>query len=64
MADVPVPEFRKYWIQKLASLKFVCHAIRNKYPEAASVVQQVYIVFTGTDNLAGCTQAKVRESSE
>jgi hypothetical protein len=40
MADVPVPGFRKYWTQKLASLKSQCHAITSKYPEAASVVQQ------------------------
>jgi hypothetical protein len=58
-----IPEFRKYWSQRLASLEFVHHAITNKYPEAASVVQQVYTVLSGTENLAGCTQAKLTESS-
>jgi hypothetical protein len=61
-ADVPVPGFWKYWKQKLAMLKSECHAITNKYPEAASVIQQVY------DNdiaiLAGCIPAKIGEGSE
>jgi hypothetical protein len=43
MAEVPVPGFRKYWAQKLASHKSECHAITNKYPEAASEVQQVRV---------------------
>jgi hypothetical protein len=53
MADVPVPRFRKYWSQELASLKYECHAIRNKYPEAVSVVQQEYKVLDGIAILAG-----------
>jgi hypothetical protein len=32
--------------------------------KAASVVQQVYKVLGGIENLAGCTMAKVGESSE
>jgi hypothetical protein len=64
VADVPVPGFGKYWIQKVASLKSECHAITNKYPEAASVMQQVYKVLSDTENPAGCTTAKVGESSE
>jgi hypothetical protein len=36
-----------------------CH---HKYPEAASVVQQVYKVFNDIEILAGCTPAKVGES--
>jgi hypothetical protein len=50
MADVPVPGFRKYWTQKLAS-------------EAASVVQQVHKVLSDIEILAGCTRSKVGESS-
>jgi hypothetical protein len=66
MADVPVLGFRKYWTQKLASLQSECHAITNirKYPEAASVVQQIYRVLSDTEILAGCTPAKVEESCE
>jgi hypothetical protein len=64
MADVRVPGFRKYWTQKLASLKTECHAITNKYPEAASVVQQVYKMFSDIENFAGCTLTEVVESSE
>jgi hypothetical protein len=63
MTDVPVAGFRKYWRQKLASLKSECHAIMNKYP-AASAVQQVYKAINDTEILAGCTEAKVGESSE
>jgi hypothetical protein len=59
MADTPVLGFRKYWRQKLAFLKSECHVITKKYPEAASVVQQVYKVVS-----AGCTPAEVGESSE
>jgi arabinogalactan endo-1,4-beta-galactosidase len=40
VADVPTPEFQIYWTQELLSLKSECHAITNKYPKAASVVQQ------------------------
>jgi hypothetical protein len=36
----PEPGFRKYWRQKLASLKSECRAITNKYSEAASVVRK------------------------
>jgi hypothetical protein len=63
-ADGPVPGFRKYWTQKLASLKYEYHAILSKYPEAASVIQQVYKVLGDIENLAGCTPAEVGESSE
>jgi hypothetical protein len=59
MADIPVPGLRKYWSQKLVSLKFECHTITNKYPEAASVVQQVHKILSDTENLVGCTPAKV-----
>jgi hypothetical protein len=36
----------------------------SKYPEAASVVRQVYKVLDDIENLAGCTPTKVGESSE
>jgi hypothetical protein len=61
MADVPILGFWKYWTQKLASLKYECHVIMNKYPEAASVVQQVYKVLSDPENIARCTPAKVGE---
>jgi hypothetical protein len=64
MTDVPVLGFQKYWTQKLASLKSEWHAIMNKYPEAASKVQQIYKVLSDTENFARSTPAKVRESSE
>jgi hypothetical protein len=64
MADVPVPGFGKYWIQKLASLKSECYGITNKYPEAAAVVQEVHNVLSDIEILSGCTSAKVGESSE
>jgi hypothetical protein len=48
----------------LASLKFECHAIINKNPGAASVVQQVHTVLSDIENLAGCTPYKMEESSE
>jgi hypothetical protein len=63
MADVPVPGLRQYWTQNLASLKSECHAMTNKYPEAASVVQQVCKVLSDIENLSGCTPTKVGESS-
>jgi hypothetical protein len=63
MADVTEPEFRKYWRQKLSSLKSHCRDIMNKYPEAASVVQ-VYKVLSDIEILAKCTPAKGGESSE
>jgi hypothetical protein len=36
----------------------------SKYPEAASVVQQVYKVLGDTECLARCTLTTVEESSE
>jgi hypothetical protein len=45
-------------------LKSECHVTTNKYPEAVSVEQQVYKGLSDIENLAGCTPAKVRESSE
>jgi hypothetical protein len=59
MADVTEPGFRKYWRQKLSSLKSQCHDVTNKYPEAASVVQQVYKMVSNIELLAKCTLAKV-----
>jgi hypothetical protein len=64
MMNIPVLGFWKYWKQKLAMLKSECHAIMNKYPEAASVVQQIHNVCSDIENLAGCTADKVWESSE
>jgi hypothetical protein len=64
MAEVPVQEFRKYWTQKLASLKSECHSITNKYPQAASVVQQAYKLFSDIENLARITLVKGGGSSE
>jgi hypothetical protein len=57
MADVPVPGFRTFWAQKLASLKSESYNDMNKYPEAASVVQQVYNVVSAIENLAGCWES-------
>jgi hypothetical protein len=62
-ADVTEPGFRKYWREKLSSLKSQCHDITNKYLEAASVVQG-YRVLSDIEILAKCTSAKVGESSE
>lgn len=61
---LPVLGFWKYWTQKVALLKYECHTIMNKYPEAASVVQQVSKVLSDIENLAGCTPPEVGESSE
>jgi hypothetical protein len=36
----------------------------NKYPEAASVMQQVCKVLSNIEILAGCTPAKVGEGSQ
>jgi hypothetical protein len=45
MADVT--GFRKYWTEKMASLKSECHAIMSKYPEEASIQQVCKLVFLG-----------------
>jgi hypothetical protein len=63
IADVTEPELRKYWRQKLSSLKYQCHDITYKYPEAASV-GKVYKFLSDIEILAKCTPAKVGESSE
>jgi hypothetical protein len=49
MADIPVLGFRKYWTQKLASLKSESDGTTNKHTEAAALVQQVYKVLSDTD---------------
>jgi hypothetical protein len=59
MAEIPEPGLWKYWRQKLSSLKSQCITITNKYPEAASVIQQVHKVLSDIEILAKCTQAKV-----
>jgi arabinogalactan endo-1,4-beta-galactosidase len=51
MVVAPVPGFWKYWTQELESLKSQCHAITNKYQEAATVVQQVYKVHSALRTL-------------
>jgi hypothetical protein len=50
--------------RSLASLNSQCHVITNKYPEAGTVVQQVHKVLNDIEILAGCTPAKVGESSQ
>jgi hypothetical protein len=55
--------FRKYWRQKLASLKSECNVITNRYPEAASLVE-VYKELNDIKILAGSTPAKVGEGCE
>jgi hypothetical protein len=63
--DFPVPGFRKYWKQKLGSLKSECHTITNKCPEAASVVQQVYKVLNDIERFwSDANRPKWEESSE
>jgi hypothetical protein len=57
IADVPVPGLRKYWTQKLSSLKSESDSTTNKYPEAAAVVQPVYKILDGIEILAGCFSA-------
>lgn len=61
-ADVPVPGFRKYQTQKRAPTESEYHAITNKYPEAASVVQQICKIVGDIVNLAGCTAANAGTS--
>jgi hypothetical protein len=63
MADVSEPGFQKYWRQELSLLKSECNATTNKYPDAASVVQQVHKVISDIETLAKCTPAAVVESS-
>jgi hypothetical protein len=58
MADVPEPGFLKCWRQELSSLKYQCHAIKNKYAEAASVVL-VHKMLSDIETLAKCTPAEV-----
>jgi arabinogalactan endo-1,4-beta-galactosidase len=62
IADVPEPGFRKYWRQKLSSLKSQYRDITNKYPEAASVVQQVYKVLRDIEILSRHTPAEMGEA--
>jgi hypothetical protein len=62
MTDVPVPGFRKCWTHKLALLKYVRYAVMNKYPAAASVVQQVYKALSDIENLGECTPDKGGEN--
>jgi hypothetical protein len=64
MADIPELGFWKYWRRMLSSLKSQRHAITNKYPEAASVVQEVHKVLSYIEILAECTPAKMGESSQ
>jgi hypothetical protein len=56
----------QYWDSRntgqLASLKIECLSIMNKYPEAVSIVQQIYKVLSDIENLAGCTRAKLGEA--
>jgi hypothetical protein len=63
MAYVPEPGFRKYWRRALSSLRSKSHDITNKYPEAASVVQQVHKVIIDNEIVAKCIPARVGESS-
>jgi hypothetical protein len=63
MVDVPIPGFQKT-LDTGASLKSECHAITNKYPETASLLQQVYKALGDIENHVRCTPAKVRENSE
>jgi hypothetical protein len=66
--DSPLPHLVSWlnccWHLSLASLKPECHAIMNKFPEAASLVQQIYKLLNDIEILPGCTPAKVGESSE
>jgi hypothetical protein len=63
MADVAEPGFQKYWRQELSTLKSQCYAMTNKYPEAASVVQQAHKIISNTEALAKRRLARVGKSS-
>jgi hypothetical protein len=63
MVVTPEPGFWKYWRQTLSLLKSQCHAIMNKYSEAAFAVKQVHEGLSNTENLTKCTLAKVGKNS-
>jgi hypothetical protein len=64
MADIPEPVFVKSWRQALSTLISESHATSNKYPEAASAVQEVHKVTNDIEVLPICTPAGVGEGSQ
>jgi hypothetical protein len=64
MEDVPVPGFKKFWADKLSTLKSEYPALVNKYPDSDALIKQVYKVLCDIEDFAVYTPPLVGESSD
>jgi hypothetical protein len=64
MAAVPVPGFQKLWTDTQTKLKSEYHALVAKYPDADSLMKQVFKVVCDIENLAGYMPALAGDSRE
>jgi 5-carboxymethyl-2-hydroxymuconate isomerase len=61
MANVPTPEFQKFWSNQTDSLRMEYGDTIQQHPDTDAVIERVHGVLIATARLAECTPASVRE---
>jgi hypothetical protein len=64
MADVPVPGYQAFWIDKGKSLKTEYKRVLSQSPDADEQLKQLFKVLCDIEDLAGYTLASVGDSDQ
>jgi hypothetical protein len=62
MADVPVPGYQAFWIEKRQALKTEYKRLLNQSPDADAQLKQLFKVLCDIEEVAGYTPASVGDS--
>jgi hypothetical protein len=64
MAGAPVPGYQAFWAERRASLQSEYQVLLKQYPDADTQYRLLYTTICNIEDLAGCTPAAVRESTQ
>jgi hypothetical protein len=64
MADIPVPEYRAFWIDKHKALKMEYKRLLSQSPDADAQLKQLFKVFCNIEDVPGYTPASVGDSDQ
>jgi hypothetical protein len=64
MANVPTPEFQKFWSNQIESLRLECGDILQQHSDAEAVIESVRGILISIARLAGCTPCVSRRKPE
>jgi hypothetical protein len=64
MADIPVPGYQAFWIDKCKALKTEYKRLLNQSPDADAQLKQLFKVLCDIEDVAGYTPASVGDSDQ